>query len=204
MSPSREQQFLWRSQRVEKLFGFGEKLLRLALPGSKIRTHCSHFLSRRAPEKRTFSVPRRQQSIQSARPLCRLKQMPANVVGASDVPHRAAFILVIVLEQAAVLQQHRIAAIATKHPIKHAMFVALRINQARAVMNLAPNKNPFDKMPNPLQTNRYAVVVGGTPLTGSRSTGTFVARGVMHDKADSISVRRITAAYFDVLRVPVL
>jgi putative ABC transport system permease protein len=49
-----------------------------------------------------------------------------------------------------------------------------------------------------------AAIAGGTPLTGSRSTGQFTVRGGAHSAAASISVRRITAAYFDVMRIPVL
>jgi putative ABC transport system permease protein len=49
-----------------------------------------------------------------------------------------------------------------------------------------------------------AAIGGGTPLTGSRSTGQFTVRGVTHAARESISIRRVTASYHDVMRIPLL
>lgn len=49
-----------------------------------------------------------------------------------------------------------------------------------------------------------AAIAGGTPLTSSRSSGQFGVRGVVHHGASSISVRRVPASYFDVLRMPLV
>jgi putative ABC transport system permease protein len=51
---------------------------------------------------------------------------------------------------------------------------------------------------------RASAIAGGTPLTMSRSTSSVIVRGATFEREDSVSIRRVTAAYHETMRIPLI